>query len=252
MTAPYYSDDRVTLYHGDCREEGMWWVNGEVLITDPPYGRGWYQHAGLTDSKGRGSSKSHDGIAGDKDTTTRDAALEVWGNRPAVVFGDPLVTPPRNAAQALVWRKPADAGVKGARVGHRRDVEMVYLVGPWAAGVGGRSSVITSSGWVAGPSGPAAIHGHPHAKPGDLMEYLVALTTGTVADPFAGSGATLVAAKALGRTAIGVEIEERYCEVIAKRLAQDVLDFGETSRCPGCGSGLCQWQRLECERPVTR
>ena len=226
MTQPYYSDDRVTLYHGDCREITEW-LAADVLVTDPPYGRAWRQGSGMTDAKGNGSSKAHDGIKGDKDTTTRDAALDAWGSRPSVVFGDPLVAPPRGAAQALVWRKPADAGVQGARVGHRRDVEMVYLVGPWAAGVGGRSSVITSSGWVAGPSGPAAIHGHPHAKPGDLMEYLVALTSGTVADPFAGSGATLVAAKALGRTAIGIELEERYCEVVARRLAQDVLDFGE-------------------------
>jgi DNA modification methylase len=61
------------------------------------------------------------------------------------------------------------------------------------------------------------------------MTVLLTASEGVVADPFCGSGSTLVAAKALGRKAIGVEIEERYCEIAARRLAQDALDFGDTA-----------------------
>jgi site-specific DNA-methyltransferase (adenine-specific) len=70
---------------------------------------------------------------------------------------------------------------------------------------------------------------HPVDKPAPLVSKLITVTTDSgdvVADYFAGGGSTLSAAKALCRKAIGVEIEERYCEMIARRLSQDVLDLG--------------------------
>ena len=223
---PYYEDDLVTLYHGDCREVTEW-LEADVLVTDPPYGRNWTSGSGMTNAKGHGrGSKGHGGIANDCDTTTRDEALTLWGGRWGVVFGDPLIKQPVGAIQALVYAKPADAGIKGAHAGFRRDVEMIYLIGgSWPVGVGGRSSVLTTGAWVAGPRGLSVIHGHPHAKPRDVLEVLIGETVGTIADPFAGSGSTLVAAKQLGRRAIGVELDERYCEIAARRLAQDTL-FG--------------------------
>ena len=73
---------------------------------------------------------------------------------------------------------------------------------------------------------------HPAQKPVELMLWCLSLskTRGVVLDPFAGSGTTLVAAKRFGRKAIGIELEEKYCEIAAKRLAQGALDlFGEAS-----------------------
>ena len=221
---PYYKDDLVTLYHGDCLEVTAW-LEADVLVTDPPYGRGWASGSGMKNAEGRGrGSRARGGIANDKDTATRDAALTLWGDsRPAVMFGDPLIAQPAGAVQALVYLKPADAGIKGARAGFRRDVEMIYLIGAWPVGVGGRTSVLETGAWVAGPRGLSVVNKHPHAKPRDVLEELIGTTTGTIADPFAGSGSTLVAAKQLGRRAIGVELEERYCEIAANRLAQEVL-----------------------------
>jgi len=73
---------------------------------------------------------------------------------------------------------------------------------------------------------------HPTQKPLALMDHLVGTLSrygDTVLDPFMGSGTTLVAAKAIGRKSIGIELDERYCEMAASRLGQDALDFGETS-----------------------
>lgn len=216
---PYYTDDHVTLYHGDCLEVTEW-LTADVLVTDPPYGIGWRR--GDTGT-GRGwSNDSHEGIANDQDTATRDAVLDTWGDRPAVVFGSFYAPAPGRLRHVAVWEKPTNAGVVGSTTGFRRDVEAVYLTEPWPLVSATRGSVLRN---IAGSSnGPGRATGHPHAKPGWLMEQLIdAAPPGVIADPFAGSGSTLVAARNLGRQAIGVELEERYCEIIASRLAQGVL-----------------------------
>jgi len=234
VATPYYSDDLVTLYHGDCREVTEW-LTADVLVTDPPYGIKSH-----TRGTWKGSPRMQH-IAGDADTALRDDALTLWRGTPdflpaemglgggdtraAVVFGALKLAPPARTRKVLIYRKPTDSGTHAAIAGFRHDVEAVYLIGPWPVGFGGRSSVLESGARTVGnPGGLAARHGHPHAKPVDVMERLIAACPdGLIADPFAGSGSTLVAARNLGRRAIGVEVDERYCEAAARRLAQGVL-----------------------------
>ena len=234
MTTPYYQDGTVTLYHGDCLTVPEW-LEADVLVTDPPYGRNWRQGRLKNQGGGyeSGNAAATTGITNDSDTSVRDAALKKWGGvRPMIVFGDLMLAPPAGTKIVGVYAKPADAGIRGAIGGVRRDLEAVYLLGQWPSGIGGRSSLFrTAASNVGSPTGIVARSGgHPHAKPLDLLVQLLTLTpSGVIADPFAGSGSTLVAAKTLGRRAVGVEVEERYCELAARRLAQGVLDFGDAS-----------------------
>lgn len=213
----YYQDEFVTLYHGDCLADHREWLDADVLVTDSPYGIGWSKSTNRA-----ANSKAHTGIQNDQDVEVRDRALDEWGSkRPSITFGSLRAAFPAGVKQALTWQKPVDAGVVGSTTGYRTDTELIFLGGDHVKRNSSRSSVLSTSGGMC-----AYRSGHPHAKPTGLLERLIEWTVGVVADPFAGGGATLVAAKNLGRRVVGVELEERYCEIIARRCAQEVLDFG--------------------------
>ena len=222
----YYEDDHVTLYHGDCLTEHREWLEADVLVTDPPYGSqaiaGSYGKRVKDPTTGKRARLGHV-IAGD-DGASRNEVFDQWGNRPAVCFGTPrLPEPPGPWAHRLVWDK-VEPGMNGGPF--RYTHEDIYLRGDGWVRTSANSYSILRFPRSDGMGNDERAQ-HPHRKPVRLMEALIAAAPpGTIADPFAGSGSTLVAAKALGRMAIGVELEERYCEIAARRLSQEVLDLG--------------------------
>ena len=221
---PYFQNELVTLYHGDCLEITEW-LEADVLVTDPPYGVAWSTRGSYGgNSNAKGLVKEKQAIANDDDCLVRDNALAQWGEKPAVVFGSWKMPRPMLTEHRLIWHK---AGMPPGplNAAFMSQDEEVYV---WGQGFKKSSpplrSVIRTQEHR--PSAVQAI-GHPTPKPLGLMEILLErCPDGMIADPFAGSGATLIAARNLGRKVIGVELEEKYCELIANRLSQEAFDFG--------------------------
>lgn len=215
---PYWSDGRITLYHGDCREVTEW-LAADVLVTDPPYGAKW--KSGQTSYTARNARV--ESVRGDESTQVRDDVLTLWcGRGSAVVFGTWRLPRPAGVTHRLIWHKHrTPPGVRGAA--YYPAEEEIYLIG---GGWTGKpiQNVITTYEWRASAPGFVARSGHPTPKPEALMDVLVSkCPPGVIADPFVGSGSTLVSARNLGREAIGVEVEERHCETTARRLEQEML-----------------------------
>lgn len=216
---PYYQDDYVTLYHGDCLENTAW-LEADVLVTDPPYGQSYKSNMD------RGSRTDwHETLVGDDTTEARDQALTLWGNeKAALVFGTWKVLKPNNTRQTVIWDKTPCGFMGDLSIPFGTAHEEIYCLGRkgWT---GTREASIVKAQMLM--SGDSQRPNHPTPKPVGLMEKLLGKLEGTVADPFAGSGATLLAARNLGRRVIGIEIEEKYCELIANRLSQQAFQFEE-------------------------
>ena len=199
---PYYERDGITIYHGDSREIAP---VADVCVTDPPYGVG-FEYASHVDDEA--------GWLGVLSVIRREVAA-----RPAAVcmsFARLWEVPP--ARWAAAWFKPGS--VRRSKIGGWSTWEPVLLYGAGWKIANDMKRLPDCTNHT-----PEA-DGHPCPKPEDLFRWLIAgAPTGTILDPFMGSGTTLVAAALEGRKAIGIEIEERYCEIAAKRLAQGVLPF---------------------------
>jgi site-specific DNA-methyltransferase (adenine-specific) len=211
----FYEDELIRLYHGDCLTEHLEWLDADVLVSDVPYGIDYRSNRERVDL-----ARS---IAGDKDTTARDDALSAWGDRPALIFGTWRIPRPTGTRQVLIWDTKGALGMGAMDLPWKPSHQEIYVLGK---GFTGRR---TTDVLTVAPVQSTAKNGrlHPHEKPVPLMRQLIEkCPAGAIADPFSGSGSTLVAAKALGRKAIGVELEEGYCENIARRLSQEAFDLG--------------------------
>lgn len=215
---PYYQDEWVSIYHGDCREILAELPVAEAIITDPPYGIAYEAMRG-----------AHAAIAGDGSpegarmllratlTLTRAAAVHYvccdWRSVGMVV--EEMTRLAISPKSCIVWDK--GHGVQNLDR-FAKSYELIVYAGPF----GGEPTVATDIWRVSRDCAPS----HPTPKPVSLMARCISYATSPgalVIDPFMGSGSTLRAAKDLGRHAIGVELEERYCEVAAKRMSQETL-----------------------------
>lgn len=215
---PYYQDELVTIYNGDCIDLAHVWLGADVLITDPPYGLQPLAGAYGFSSSSRGSVT----IANDMDTSFRDRVLELWGEKPVAVFGSPRLTePPGGWTDRLVWDKQ-QLGLNGGpwRYVH----ESIFVRGPGWERIDNKSSSILR---YSSQANRANVAKHIHSKPVPLVARLIASAPeGVIVDPFAGGGSTVEAAMLLGRQIIAIELEEEHCATMVSRLQQQAFNLG--------------------------
>lgn len=217
---PYYQDDYVTLYHADCLQHLDMLNQADVMVTDPPYGYNVKLEFGDGNARRGKSPWAGTAIHGDNSLEARDSILSQWGDKPAIVFGSWKMPKPQGTKACLVWDKGLGAGMGDLSIPWKPNWEEIYILGTGYHGHRGTSALTghTVVSWA------SKERNHPNMKPTTLMEELIRkCPPGTIIDPFAGSGSTLRAAKNLGRKAIGFEIDEKYCEITAQRLAQETL-----------------------------
>ena len=228
---PYYQDDQVTLYHGDCRDvlPTVKRESVDLVLTDPPFFMPATHYQSRTVSQRSWGDTSILAMFWAAILDSVIPTLRRTGHLLAFCNGDsyPVFYPETyrrfEVCKSLIW----DKGRIGMGSPWRNQHELV-LAARWDGAY--RNEERGCADVIQCPPVQSELRKHPVDKPVPLLSKLmkpVTPTGATVLDPFAGGGSTLVAAVAQGHSAIGIETEERYCEIIAKRLDQMCLDFGE-------------------------
>lgn len=229
----YYEDDHVTLYHGDSLDIMPTIGAGTVhsCVTDPPYVIGAVSAGNMASKSGGWADMMNSALWFTEwyrqvDRTLRnDASFWTfcnWRTLPVVMKSAISANLPMTSL--MVWDKEwiGPGGSQGLRPAY----ELCALMAKPGFAINDRG---IPDVWRH-KTGSNKPNGHPAEKPVALVERILK-TSGlkpgeTVLEPFAGSGTTAVAAKTLGFRCIAIEAEEKYCEIIARRLSQGVLDFG--------------------------
>lgn len=211
---PYYDEDGITIYHEDCREVLPELEPGPRLaFADPPYGVGYKYGEAYEDT---GDEDYLPLVLGAFKELTRIAQTVCVTPGMRFAYAYP---PPK---WMLAWFKPGST--RQSSLGGFNEWEPILLYGENKRMYHDALRLPDAANHAVGPASE-----HPCPKPLRLLTWIVENLSDvgdTVIDPFAGSGTTLHAAKQLNRKAIGIEIEERYCEIAVQRLARGVLEFG--------------------------
>jgi DNA modification methylase len=236
---PYYQDDHVTLYHGDNAEVLPTLSGVDLVLTSPPYNLngdgnksgGTYFRNLATGYASHDDAMPHTDYVAWQHTTIRaawaslsDAGAIFYNHKPRV--GGERVRLPLDLIpdeiplrQIVVWDRGSGFNRQNTYFVPCHEWVMVLAKPAWRTVTKSVDDVWRIPFETGGE--------HPAPFPLSLATRAIGSTSASVVlDPFAGSGTTLRAAKDLGRKAIGVELDERYCEIAAKRCAQEVLDFG--------------------------
>jgi len=215
---PYYQDEWVTIYHGDCREIlPELDIKVDLVLTDPPYGIG--EAAGKNHSRGGHAPPKRYAIIDWDDKPISQELIDrvVLSARHSIIFGGNYYALPPSSCW-LVWDK-----VNGASP--FADCELAWTNFKTAV----RKFEWKWLGMLQQAGTPKEVRSHPTQKPAGLFSLILANYSEqgeTILDPFLGSGTTAYCAKKLGRKCIGIEIEEKYCEIAAKRCSQSVMRLG--------------------------
>jgi len=219
MTPVFRSGD-IALWHGDALEileRALADLQPSVVLVDPPYGITY--PGGHLDAR-----KLAAAIANDEDLVVRDRVLAWAAHRsvPVACFGSWRRPTPKGTRARLVWDKGPCAGMGNLALPWKDSAEEIFILGRGWAGHRGE-------GVLRVPVAHAGSVGryHPHEKPVALLvEILRKAPAGLVLDPCCGSGSTLLAARLLGRPAVGIELDERWIRVARERIAQGWLFTG--------------------------